>query len=225
MAGLICLQGGAEFGRACQDLDREVLAGTAPGPVVVLAAAAAPGPEYVAASRTAVRYYQRLSGDEVLAAPHPAEDAAGCVETLAVADLVVLPGGSPARLLATLTGDVAEVVRARHGDGATVSGASAGAMVLCEHVLLPDAAGRVAAGLGLVPGAALPHFDGRDRWADRFPAGTLRWGLPECGGVLLRDGRIRAAGAGVPAVLWDGQRRDLPRATPVTLSQLAADGG
>lgn len=222
MAGLVCLQGGAEFGRACRGLDLEVVRLSPPGDIVVVAAAAAPGAEYAAATRNGVRYYERLVGHGVVGAPDPREDAAACLAAIAAAALIVLPGGSPSRLLDVMRGPIGEAVAERHAAGTTVSGASAGAMVLCQRTVLPDR-GEVTDGLGLVEGLAYPHFDGVDRWSGRLalPEDAPRWGLPECGGVLIHGGHVRAAGAGEPTLLTRTGTRSVPR-EPTPLDMLLA---
>jgi hypothetical protein len=215
VAGLVALQGGREFGANCRDLDMEVLRGTPMGPIVVLAGAASPGRDYASAARNGARYLGNLSGDPAVAAPDPREDLDGCLDVLAQAQLVMLPGGSPSELLRVLTdladGAVGDAVRRRHEAGATVNGASAGAMVLCERTWLADGDGTVVDGLGLVPGLALPHHEpGR---ADRTGEPDLvpRWGLPECGGVLVDGDGVRAAGAGEAVLLLAGETTTLPR--------------
>ena len=78
-------------------------------------------------------------------------------------------------------------------DGGTISGASAGAMVLCTYTAVPGAG--VSNGLGLVPGVAIPHFDGSNWWNLDLPDDIPRWGLPECGGVVFRSGSVTGIGA------------------------------
>ena len=218
MAGTICLQGGREFGSSCRDLDLEVLRRTPLGPIVVLAGAARPGKDYATASRNAARYYGNLSGDPAVPAPDPRDDLEGCLDTLRQATLVVLPGGSPTELLRVLTevgdGRVGALLRERWDAGATISGASAGAMVLCARTWLADSDGTLADGLGLVPGLALPHHEpGREGRAGT-PPGLPLWGLPECGGVLVDDDGVVAAGAGTPVLVVDGDVEELPRTAP-----------
>ncbi len=218
MAGTICLQGGREFGSGCRDLDLEVLRRTPLGPIVVLAGAARPGKDYATASRNAARYYGNLGGDPAVPAPDPREDLEGCLETVAQATLVVLPGGSPTELLRVLTelgdGRVGALLRERHEAGATISGASAGAMVLCATTWLADTDRSLVDGLGLVPGLALPHHEpGREGRAGTPPELPL-WGLPECGGVLVDDDGVVAAGAGTPVLVLGGEPVELSRTEP-----------
>lgn len=209
--GLVCLQGGAEFGAACRDMDAEVLSRTPMGPVVVVPAAAEGAGAYAQAGRNASRWFGRLGADQVAVAPDPVDDPGAAAEVIARAALVALPGGSPSRLLDALTGPAGDALRDVWTTGATLWGASAGAMVLCASTVLPDRGRQVVDGLGVVPGLALPHFAGEDRFGLDLPAGTPRWGLPECGGVLVEDGTVRAVGAGEPVLLVDDTREALPR--------------
>jgi len=221
VAGTICLQGGREFGSSCRDLDLEVLRRTQMGPIVVLAGAASSGKPYATAGRNAARYYGNLGGDPAVPAPDPRDDLDGCLGALVQASLVVLPGGSPTELLHVLSvladGAVGDALRRLHADGVTLSGASAGAMVLCERTWLADSDRSIVDGLGLVPGLALPHHEpGREDRAGA-PGDLPLWGLPECGGVLVDDHGVVAAGAGTPVLVRDGTVTELPRTTPQAL--------
>lgn len=209
--GLVCLQGGAEFGAACRSMDADVLARTPIGPVVVVPAAADTPDARTHTGRRAARWFGRLGADEVGVAPDPLDDPAGAAAHLEQAALIALPGGSPSRLLAALDGPVGHVLRDRHAAGATLWGASAGAMVLCRYTVLPDRDREVVRGLDVVPGLALPHWSGTDRFDLDLPPGTPRWGLPECGGVVVEAGTVRAVGVGEPVLLVDDQVRALPR--------------
>lgn len=141
MSGLVCLQGGGELRPPCRGIDEAVLSRAPVGPVVVLVGAAAVGRDHATAGAKARRWYASLApGRDVVVAPDPREDSAGCRAALADAALVVLPGGSPDRLLAVLADDatgVGRLVVERWEAGAALSGASAGAMVLCETTFLP----------------------------------------------------------------------------------------
>ncbi len=219
--GLLLLQGGAEFGPGCREMDAAVLSLAPPGPVVVVLGAAAPGRDHAAAAGRAETYYRHWQRP-VRVTPHPQVDPHAAADAVAEAAVIVLPGGSPARLLGSLLGAdglLADAVGDRLAAGAAISGASAGAMVLCERVVLPDRGGEVTDGLGLLPGLVQPHFGGQFSWLDpRSPEGP-RWGLPECGGVLLDASGARAAGQG-GAQLWRrGGAAPLP-ATPTPVSEL-----
>ncbi len=198
----MCLQGGAEFGPACAPMDAEVLR-RADGPVVVVALAAAAGVEHRTAADDGVRHLRSLGAADVVAAPDAREQPAAALELLRSARLVVLPGGSPSRLLEALrsTG-VDAVLTALVDSGGVVSGSSAGAMVLGGWTVLPDRPGpAVVPALGLVPDVVvLPHWTGSGRadWLRAVdaavPAATVLLGLPEQSGVLVEDGVLTAVG-------------------------------
>jgi hypothetical protein len=220
MSGAICLQGGHEFTAGCRKMDTEVLALAGPGPVAGLAGAARPGSDYAGASSRATRHYAVLGAD-VVTVSDPREGVGAALDVLTdEVALLILPGGSPASLRDVLSGEVEERVREMHAHGLTISGASAGAMVLCSRMVRPGGsadATEVVNGLGLVEGLALPHWSpGSDRgWP--VPDDLELWGLPECGGILIDgDGAgrtVRAVGQGEPAVRRDGAWQPVDRGT------------
>lgn len=194
MNGTICLQGGAEFGNRCVDMDAALLDRSPAGDVVILAGAAAAGREYEMASRNAATYYSRLTDRTVVAADDPRTDSAtSFLNAVESAAFVVLPGGSPRMLLDVLIGAVRDALVGVASRGGTISGASAGAMVLCAFTALPGDG--VTHGLGLVPGLAIPHFDGSNWWDLDVGEDVPRWGLPECGGVVFHGDSVTAVGA------------------------------
>ena len=211
VSGLICLQGGAEFGARCVDMDTELLERSPAGNVAVLAGAAAPGREYEMASRNAVDYYTRLTDRTVIAVDDPRVDPSTFIAVADDAGVVVLPGGSPRRLLDVLSGAVRQALLDVHARGGSISGASAGAMVLCTYTVTPRHG--LAEGLGLVPGVAIPHFDGSNWWELPLPPGVPRWGLPECGGIFYRSGVIEAVGSGDVERMVDGRRDPIERSS------------
>jgi hypothetical protein len=206
--GAICLQGGRELTPACDEMDRAVLERCS-GTVVVLAGAARPGSDYAGASARTVTHYRRL-GVAVDVVPDPRGDTTG---------LVVLPGGSPGGLLEVLTtgpadaSTIAERLLALWSTGTAISGASAGAMVLCARTATPDRSDSDAAGLDLVPGMAIPHWSpgSERRWS--LPD-KLLWGLPECGGVLIENDSMIGLGRGTASIQIDGAWRTIDRRTP-----------
>jgi cyanophycinase-like exopeptidase len=219
VTGLVCLQGGGEFSPGCRAMDLALLA-RVDGPVVVTALAGEVGRDYRTATANGVRHFRSLGADAV-AAPDAREDPAGAVEALSAARLLVLPGGSPSRLLAALLGTpVGALVAALLADGGAVMGASAGAMVLCSWTVLPDRRGpggpSVEAGLGLVEDLlVVPHWSGapgRGDWLQAVeqgvPEGVHVLGLAEESGVMLEDGVITAVGQTRATLV--GQQRDLP---------------
>lgn len=211
--GVLCLQGGRELTPPCSDMDRAVLEGC-DGTVVVLAGAARPGSDYAGASARTVAYYATLDA-EVTVVPDPRDDASLALAQLTDdVGLIVMPGGSPGGLLDVLTvvdgGSIGHRLVELRRSGTAVSGASAGAMVMCARTATPDRSSRDAAGLGLVAGMAIPHWSpgSERRWGlDATPL----WGLPECGGVLIDQGRMIAVGQGKPSVRIDGAWHEVTR--------------
>jgi cyanophycinase-like exopeptidase len=202
----VCLQGGAEFGSRCRGMDARVLHAAGPGRVVVTALAGARGREHDTANANGVRYYRSLGAPDVVAAPDAREDEQAAYDACRSARLLVLPGGSPARLLDALTTTrVGDAVREVLAAGGVVSGASAGAMVLCAWTVLPEGGAlRVVEGLGIVPWAVVvPHWRPGSRWADtvreQVPAeaadGLAVLGLPEQSGLLVDGTGYEALGA------------------------------
>jgi cyanophycinase-like exopeptidase len=198
--GLICLQGGNEFAPECRDMDALLLDRAGNGPVVVVPLAGAPGREYDTAGANGVRHFRGLGATDVTVAPDARSDPAGAVEAIANAALLVIPGGSPRRLLdAARDTEVGQAIReAAAADDRVVTGSSAGAMVLCGTTLLPESRPpRTAAALDVVHDfVVIPHFDGRnDRWESALAGtGTDILGIPECSGVLLDGETVSATG-------------------------------
>lgn len=204
MTGLVCLQGGGEFSPGCVPMDTD-LARRAGGRVVVTALAGTVGRDYRTATANGVRHFAGLGATDVVAAPDVREDPEGALAVLRTARLLVLPGGSPSRLLdALLTTGAGDVVAELLADDVVVSGSSAGAMVLGSWTVLPDRGGsagvQVAPGLGLVPDVlVVPHWSGaRADWLRaveaEVPADVTVLGIPEESGVLVADGGLTAVG-------------------------------
>ena len=210
------MQGGAEFGPECGPMDAALLR-RADGPVVVTALAGTPGRDYRTATDNGVRHFRSLGAAEVVAAPDAREDLAGALAALRRARLLVLPGGSPSRLLEALraTG-VDQVLSALLDDGGVVCGSSAGAMVLGGWTVLPDrrsAAGPVVEpGLGVLPQVVVvPHWSGSGRadWLAAVeaavPPDVMVLGIPEQSGVVVADGTLSAVGRAGTSELRTGR--------------------
>ncbi len=205
MVPRVCLQGGAEFGRLTQEMDSQLLKLARPGPVVIAPLASPPGSAYRRTGANAVGYFGRLGAASVLVAADAREDDDAACATVAEAGLLVLPGGSPARLLDALTQSrLGLVVRDLIDDGAIVMGASAGAMCLAAWTLLPDRGGVVVPGIEVVPAAlVLPHYElSREPEASgllaQVPPQCAVLGIPEQSGVLFEVDdvpRLTAMGA------------------------------
>ncbi len=218
---VLCLQGGNEFGAGCRGMDADLLARADGGPVVVTALAGAEGREYRTAGENGVRHFRALGATDVAVAPDVREDRDGALAALRTARLLVLPGGSPSRLLTALTSTpVGDLLQELLEDGVVLMGSSAGAMVVCAWTVLPDRRGpqgtAVVRGLGLVPGlVAVPHWSGgssRGEWLraveETVPSGVHVVGLPEESGLLVQDGSMTAVGSGPAALVTAG--RTLP---------------
>lgn len=213
LPGILCLQGGREFTPPCEAMDRTVI-GRCDGAVAVLAGAARVGSDYTGASARAADHYRAL-GAEVTIVPDPRDDPTRALAVLGDGiGLIVMPGGSPSSLLEVLIavdgGSIGARVLESWRSGVGVSGASAGAMVMCARTATPDRANGIADGLDLVAGLAVPHWSpgSERRW--RLPDGLV-WGLPECGGVLIAGTDMTAVGRGNPSVRIDGSWHRIAR--------------
>ena len=219
----VCLQGGGEFSPGCRTMDSRLLAAV-DGPVVVAALAGAPGREYRTANDHGVSHFRTCGASDVVGAPDVREDPDEALRVLRTARLVVLPGGSPSRLLTALrSSEVAQLLIQLVADGGAVMGASAGAMVLGSWTVLPDRRSpegglAVEAGLGLAPGlAVVPHWSGgssRGDWLRALAAApdpVRVLGLPEESGVLLHGGATEVVGRSAVRVV--DERRDVPVGT------------
>jgi len=217
VTGVVCLQGGGEFAPGCRAMDADLVR-RAGGRVVVSALAGTVGRDYRTATDNGVRHFRAVGAREVVAAPDVREDPDGALAALASALLLVLPGGSPSRLLSALQDTGAgQVVADRLAAGALVMGSSAGAMVLGEWTVLPDGRGaagmQVVRGLGLVPGVlVVPHWSGgssRGDWLRAVEAGVpddiLVLGIPEESGVLVDADGMASVGQ-TPTTLVREQR-------------------
>jgi cyanophycinase-like exopeptidase len=197
VTGTVCLQGGGEFSVACRGMDADLLH-RAGGRVVITALAGQPGRDYDTATANGVRHFRALGAGDVVGAPDARHDPVAAAEAIRGARLLVLPGGSPSRLLAALrVTPVGSLVAALLADDGVVMGASAGAMVLCPWTVLPDK--RSGGGLAVEPGLGLvadllvvPHWSGgssRGDWLRAIdavaPADTCVLGIPEASGVLV----------------------------------------
>ena len=205
---MLCLQGGAEFGAGCREMDAALLVRAEGGPVVITALAGAPGREYRTAGENGVRHFTALGAADVRIAPDVREDPDGAVAALRQARLLVLPGGSPSRLLEALRSTpVGDLVAAHLVGGGVVSGSSAGAMVLCAWTVLPERGEpSVVPALGLVPRTlVVPHWRGSSGWLApvqaAVPDDVRVIGLPEQSGVVVEGGTVTAVGSAATALL------------------------
>lgn len=222
MSALVCLQGGNEFSARCRAMDALLVDGL-DGPVVVTALAGEVGRDYQRATDNGVRHFQALTDLDVVAAPDVRSEPAAAAAVLRAARLIVLPGGSPSRLLAALTGtEVGAILGELVASGGRVMGSSAGAMVLGPWTVLPGLHPGVAPGLGLTSLVVVPHWKGeRKPWLRALdkavPPDTAVLGIPEESGVLLREGVLTAVGQESTRLVR--QERDLPVAGSCALAE------
>lgn len=212
--GALALVGGGEHRPPCRTTDRWLLETTgASVPRVVVVPAASPRVTQPSTAALARTWWHGLGAATTVAVPGR-QPTAQIVDAIAAADLVVLPGGVPERLLATVgASPVGEAILERWRAGASLSGSSAGAMVLFAWRL------RIASTrpLGLTPGlgaldgyVAVPHFDrfigtrpsGR-RFAERHRRrlrGLGVLGIDESTALVCHEGSSRVLGAGAVTV-------------------------
>ena len=199
------------------DLDLVHRAG---GRVVVSALAGERGHDYDTATANGVRHFRAIGAGDVVGAPDARDDPGPALEAVASARLLVLPGGSPSRLLLALRGTgMAAAIAALLDDGGVIMGASAGAMVLCPWTVLPDRRSGgslgVERGLGLVGDLlVVPHWSGgssRGDWLRSIeaavPSSTMVVGLPEESGILVEGAVLTAVGRSATRLLHE--ERDL----------------
>ena len=215
MAGVLGLLGGDEMHAACEGFDQALLAAAGePAEVRVVPAAVVQNGSVPLAMALARRYFGRRLKRRVVEVPlHRRSDASRdeVVEALRTSEMTYILGGDPGYLLDTLLDTPAwEALRAAYRAGGALAGSSAGAMVLCESILLrsrnPSPArrhGREA--LALLPGVVLiPHLNRFGRgWVEsarREAHARDILGLDESTGVV-HDGAWTAHGPG-EVKLW-----------------------
>jgi cyanophycinase len=216
--GLLALVGGGEFQPGNEPHD-EVLAAAAraQGPAYVVATAAARShPE--AAVRNATAWFRRF-GLDVTELRVYTRTGARVLETAAAAAegaFFYIAGGDPGLVASVLRETpVGDAIIAAWRRGAVLAGSSAGAMTLCEHVLVRqrfpgNAERRPVAGLSVVPrSAVLPHHDTfGSRW---FPSAratlpeAVLIGIDERTCALWEAGSWRCLGSGGVTVYQHGE--------------------
>jgi cyanophycinase len=201
--GVVGLLGGNEMRDGCLPFDRALLrAAGRPGEVCMVPAALARSGSISAAMRLARRYFQGLGVRAVEVKLRRRSDASrpDVVDLLARSRLTYLLGGDPGHLLDSLIDTPAwQAINNALRAGGALAGSSAGAMVLCQVVLLrsrnPGPSHRHGRpGIGLLPDAILiPHLNrfapGWLTAARRQAPGQDILGLDEETGVLNVGGR------------------------------------
>lgn len=219
MNGLICVQGGNEFTDACREMDATWLKLTSRRKTCVAPLAAAAGVQYRTAAHNGAQYLRSLGVDDIWMAPEPDLTVNGAVRAIVDADIVVIPGGSPARARERVVDTaVGAALRTHLSTGGTLVGASAGAMVLADLMLLPGDDMQVRSGLGVMSDLILPHYEeSRSELVDlaheQLVDGVDIVGIPTSCGVLYSEEGSRTVG---PGPCWrysgDAEPIEIPRA-------------
>jgi cyanophycinase len=216
--GPLALVGGDELKPGNEPQDEALVRAAAGGPAYVLATAAGrQRPELAVAN--AVRWFGSLGleVEELPATRRSHATSAANADRARAGRFFYLVGGDPGLVPRTLAGSPlwAAIVEA-WSNGAALAGSSAGAMAMCEWTLVRDRMPgddrrRYAAGLGLVPGAAvLPHFETfGHRWVESASErdGVVLLGLDERTAAVWRARSWRALGAGGVTTIANGERR------------------
>lgn len=210
MNGVLGLLGGEEMHAPCEPFDRALLeAAGNPREVRVVAAAVVQNGSVSATMAVARRYFGKRLGLGVSEVPLRRRSDASrpeVVDALRTSPLTYLLGGDPGYLLDTILDTPAwDAIREAVRGGAALAGSSAGAMVVCETILLrsrnPSPSRRHGrAALALVPGVVLiPHLNRfAPGWLDaarREARGRDILGLDESTGAVYAGGwRVHGPG-------------------------------
>jgi cyanophycinase len=196
MPGPLALIGSGEFTSAMRSVDTLLLAhATARRVLVVPAAAAAHGPETVAAvARAAQEHFAQLGAEVVLSDVRSRPDALREQPRLDDVELIYLSGGQVGHVSEVLVGTpYADAVVAAWRRGVALAAASAGAVLLGGWVYDPEEPHTPARrGVGLVDAAVIPHWQDVSRTDPEFAA-RVRQERPQ---VLTLDEDTAAVHAG-----------------------------
>lgn len=212
MIGPIGLLGGLEHYEPMLPADRRMLDEVGVfAPEVVILPVASLRWQAAAAGSLAQAHWSRLGARARVVIPQSGNDPAA-LEMVEGADVIVLPGGVPNRLMAALARtSILNAIIARCQAGAGVTGSSAGAIGLFERRLnlyLPDPF-RLILGLGLLDGFVVaPHFDRLRvaKWMSPFlprMGDLVVLGIDESTGLVGSDGAMQVLGAGSVTVATD----------------------
>jgi cyanophycinase-like exopeptidase len=212
MPGPIGLLGGLEHYEPTLPIDRRVLDEVGVfAPEVVILPLASFKSQAAAAGALAQAHWGSLGARARVTIPGSGRDPIA-LEMVQEADVIVLPGGVPNRLMAALSGTpVLEAIIARWEAGAAVTGSSAGAIDLFERRLnlYPPDPFRLIPGFGLLQGFVVaPHFDRLRirRWFSPFlkrMGGLAVLGIDESTGLVGRHGVMEVLGTGTVTIAID----------------------
>lgn len=227
--GPIALLGGGEHLGPTIPLDRRLLelSGATRPVVVILPQAPAKG-QLAKTVALARNYWARMGVDVRIARPEL--DPMRAEVALMGADIAVIPGGHPNKLIGGLgPSPLTDLMVTKWLDGMAISGSSAGAMALFEWriKLYPPNPFRLLPALGLLDGhVAAPHFDRfkASRWAHRVVDGLNGLsvlGLDEATGIVGHNKNFEVFGEGTASVVTDAATTSYPRGARVDVDLLA----
>lgn len=227
--GPIALLGGGEHLGSTIELDRRLteMTGANRPKVVILPQAPSRG-QMAKTVALARNYWARMGADVRIALPQL--DPVRAEMAVMEADIAVIPGGHPNKLISALGANpLTDLVISRWLEGMAISGSSAGAMGLFEWriKLYPPNPLRLLPALGLLDGyVAAPHFD-RFR-AAKWARGALDsleglavLGLDEGTGIVGHNLDFVVFGEGSATVVNDGATTQYPRGARLAIDLLA----
>lgn len=221
VSGPIALVGGNEFRSPARDLDAWLLERSGSRTVTVLPTAAAHSrPEL--AIQTARAHFTELGAAvrEVMVLDRQDAEDRVMAEDVESASFLYLTGGDPRLLADVLRGSLVwRAILLALERGAVLAGSSAGAMVLCDRMLVPRRS-ELAEGLGLLEGRLVVPHHNQWRTVPDVRSGVDVIGIDECTGLVLDADGGRVLGAGSVTVYRDGLQVWSRRA-PSALDRLA----
>ncbi len=216
--GPIALLGGGEHLPPCIAGDRRLLelTGARSPSVAVIPAASSPRRRPVTAGLAHDHWTSLGVSVSIVGLDRYIESSYEVIER---ADLIVLPGGYPNRLMRELgSSPLRDLIVDRWSSGAGLAGSSAGAMCLFRHRLrlYPPNPLALLPGLGVLEGfVAAPHFDRfrARRWAERacrFLRGHQVLGIDEDTALVGHLGSLQVFGAGGVTLVSHHVGREYP---------------
>ena len=213
--GYLLLAGGAEFGGAMREPDLQAieLAGGVDAPIRIIPTAAAPDKNHLRAGNNGILWFRSLGATDVepvLLINKESAKNPEIADTLRKAKLIYMLGGFTHYLGQTLKDSKAwQAVLEAWGNGAVISGSSAGAMVMCEYYFDPGG-NKVEYGLNLVPNTCVfPHHNTYGKnWAGKLKAflpSVVLLGIDECTGMLTEGRAWHVLGGGVVTLYRSGE--------------------
>ena len=220
--GHLVLQGGAEFTGDMAAADRRSIeiAGGNTAKIRIIPAAAAPDNNHEKAGLNGKLWFESLGAEDVSVVPlidfNSAQNLKN-VDALKKADLIFLLGGFPVHLARSLNASKSlQAIKTAYGNGAIISGSSAGAMVLCDWFFDPYKQ-KMVTGIGLVRCfRILPHFNtSGHHWETRLKENKASIGLLGIDEqtAVINDGpnrRWQVYGKGNATFIKNGQKTVCP---------------